>query len=158
MPAIYLRPATADDQPIITRMIREARLNPFGLHWPRFVVAEDIAAQRVAGIGQIKVLGDGTRELASLAVLPEYQGTGLGGAIVWTLLARTPGPVYLRCAVHNETYYPRFGFRTLLRDEMPRTLRREARLVNAVMGVINAVTGGDERMVIMGRDGEQESR
>lgn len=149
MADIYLRAATADDQAAIRRIIYAERLNPIGLAWPRFVVAE--SGGEVVGIGQIKVLGDGTRELASLAVLPVYQGTGVGSALAWTLISRTPGPLYLRCADHNESYYHRFGFVTLPPEQMPRSLRRVHQVVDALAGVYNRLTGGSERMLIMGR-------
>jgi predicted N-acetyltransferase YhbS len=146
---VFLRAATAEDQAAIRRMIRDARLNPFGLHWQRFVVAQ--AGEVVAGIGQVKILGDGTPELASLAVLPAYRGTGVGSALVWTLVGSTAGPIYLRCASHNESYYRRFRFRTLAPQEMPGSLRRIHSLVNAATGAINRVSGGNERMLIMAR-------
>lgn len=119
------------------------------MHWQRFVVAQ--AGDGVAGFGQVKILGDGTPELASLAVLPEYQNRGAGGCIVWTLIARTPGPLYLRCAAHNEAYYQRFGFRTLAPAEMPRSLLRMYTAVNAVLPLINRVLGSHERLLVMGR-------
>ena len=146
---VYLRAATADAQAAIRRLIYAERLNPIGLAWPRFVVAE--SGGEVVGIGQIKVLGDGTRELASLAVLPAQQGNGVGSTLAWTLISRTPGPLYLRCASHNESYYHRFGFVTLAAEQMPRSLRRIYRVANAAVGLYNRLTGESERMLIMGR-------
>lgn len=149
MPDIFLRAATVEDQATIRRMIRSARLNPFGLHWQRFVVAQ--CCNQVVGIGQVKILGDGTPELASLAVLPEYQNSGIGSCIVWTLIDRTQGPIYLRCADHNEGYYLRFGFRTLTPAEMPRSLRRFYIALNGVLPLANRVLGSRERLLVMGR-------
>lgn len=149
MAHIFLRAATAQDQPAIRRIIRAAGLNPMSLHWPRFVVAD--AEGEVAGIGQVKVLGDGAPELASLAVPPPYQGTGIGGALVWTLISRTPGPIYLRCAGHNESYYQRFGFVTLAPEQMPRSLRRVVRLAAPLIALYNRLTGDNQRLLIMGR-------
>jgi N-acetylglutamate synthase-like GNAT family acetyltransferase len=149
MPDVFLRAATVEDQPAIRRMIRAARLYPFSLHWQRFVVAQ--SGDQVIGVGQVKVLGDGTPELASLAVLPEYQNSGIGNGIVWTLIDCTRGPIYLRCASHNEGYYLRFGFRTLAAEEMPRSLRRVYQFGNAFLPLVNWVTGGHERLLVMGR-------
>ena len=145
---IFIRAATAVDQKAITQLVRSARINPFGLHWPRFIVAE--AAGQLVGVGQIKILGDGTPELASIAVTPACQGLGIGGAIVETLIARAAGPLYLRCASHNESYYPRFGFRTLTPKEMPGNLARTYRIANRVMQVINWFTGSQGQLLIMG--------
>jgi N-acetylglutamate synthase-like GNAT family acetyltransferase len=154
MPNVYLRAATAEDETAIRRMIRAARLNPFGLHWPRFVVAAAVdpyAGEQIVGTGQVKILGDGTRELASLAVVPALQHSGIGRAIVWTLIDRTPAPIYLRCGSHNEGYYQRFGFRTLVETEMPRALRRVYGAANLVIGPLSALTGSSERLLVMGR-------
>ena len=149
MPDIFLRAATVEDQATIRRTIRSARLNPLDLHWQRFVVAQ--AGDQIAGFGQVKILSDGTPELASLAVLPEYQNSGIGSCIVWTLIDRTPGPLYLRCAGHNEGYYQRFGFRTLAPAEMPRSLRRMYTAINAILPLANRMLGGSERLLVMGR-------
>ena len=120
--AYQIRPATQADQPAITAMVRAAGINPLSLHWPRFRVAED--AGRVVGVAQIKVHGDGSRELASLAAAPDRQGEGIGGALVQHLLAQPEGqpPLYLMCAQPLESYYIRFGFRRVERAEMPALL------------------------------------
>ena len=76
MGEIWLRAATAQDQQAIRRIIWAAQLNPLALHWPRFVVAE--SQGQVVGVGQVKVHADGAPELASLAVLPQLQGSGAG--------------------------------------------------------------------------------
>jgi N-acetylglutamate synthase-like GNAT family acetyltransferase len=150
MPEPFIRAAHAADQAPIRRIIGQARLNPLGLHWQRFIVAEE--AGQVIGVGQIKPHDDGTLELASLAIVPERQSAGIGGALMWTLLARAPGPLYLRCASHNEAYYLRFGFRTLAYAEMPPSHRRVYRLANILIAVINRFSRDPERLHIMGRN------
>lgn len=146
---MWLRRATAADQAAITALIRAARLNPFNLDWQRFVVAVDNG--RVVGTGQVKRHSDGARELASIAVAPDRQGQGIGGAIVTTLIALEPPPLYLYCAEYNESYYLRFGFRPLAKAEMPRSLRQIHIFANTWLGLFNAVTGQRRRLVVMGR-------
>ena len=148
MTAIYLRRATAADQPAIVALIRTAGINPMGLDWRRFIVADQ--AGRVVGAGQVKTHGDGAREMASIAVTPDRQGEGIGRAIVATLVSMQPAPLYLYCADHNEGYYWQFGFRTLYPVEMPRSLRRIHRIGNALLHVVSAVTGRKRRLVVMG--------
>jgi predicted N-acetyltransferase YhbS len=125
-------------------------LNPLSIHWPHFVVAQT-AGGAVVGIGQIKILGDGTQELASLGVDPAYQGQRIGEALMWTLMRRAQGPLYLRCAPHNESYYLRFGFRTLTLPEMPHDLARIWRIVHLLTRIYNRFTRSDEWMLVMGR-------
>ncbi|MEA2634036.1 MAG: hypothetical protein QOH92_803, partial [Chloroflexota bacterium] len=100
------------------------------LNWPNFIVAEDAGA--IVGIGQVKTHGDGTRELASIAVIPARQSQGIGGAIIETLLAREPGVVHLTCRSQLQGYYERFGFRRLDPAEFPRYFKRMVPVINLV--------------------------
>jgi N-acetylglutamate synthase-like GNAT family acetyltransferase len=152
MTATILRRATAADQPAITALIRQAGLNPLGLDWRRFIVAD--ADGRVVGTGQVKLHGDGVRELASIAVAPDRQGAGIGGAIVTTIISLTPTPLYLYCADHNERYYLSFGFRPLARAEMPRSLRSISWIGNTLLHMIALVTGEPRRLVVMRHEGD----
>jgi N-acetylglutamate synthase-like GNAT family acetyltransferase len=143
---IVIRPATAADAYAIKAIVRAAWLNPFDLDWPRFVVAT--WGPDTIGVGQVKPHRDGTRELASIAVVPEWQGQGVGGAIVRALLAREPGPIYLMCNAHRESYYRRFGFRRLGRAAMPAYFRRFVLLAP----LIRLITLNRVRLIVMGRD------
>ena len=128
--AITIRPATAADQATIRRIVREANINPMGLGWPRFLVAEDAGA--ILGVGQVKSHRDGTRELASIAVVPSHRGQGVGTLIVNSLLQRAGDQVlHLTCEGRNRGYYERFGFRLIGRKEYPPYFARTMRLVNA---------------------------
>lgn len=127
---IYVRVATAEDQAPIRRMIYRARLNPTGLDWPNFVVAEQIQAGgaagegQIVGVGQVKPHRDGSRELASIAVLPAYQRLGIAAVIIHALLARETGAVYLYCADTMPAYYVRFGFVEVGARDLPPAIRR----------------------------------
>jgi N-acetylglutamate synthase-like GNAT family acetyltransferase len=132
--AVKIRPATAADQSTITRMIRAAGINPMSLDWRRFLVMEDDG--KIVGIGQIKIHGDGSRELASLAVIPARQGQAIGSALVRALLAGTSGAIYLTCRRTLETYYARFEFRRIEREEMTPYFRRIMRLARVFMVLV----------------------
>ena len=128
---LAIRPATAADQPTISRLIKEANLNRMSLKWPNFVVAEENGA--IVGVGQVKPHGDGSRELASLAVVPVRQSQGIGSAIINALLAREEGVViHLTCRRELGGYYERFGFRRLAAAEYPPYFRRLMPIVNIV--------------------------
>ena len=128
MPLI-IRRATAADQATITRMIRSANLNRMNLKWPNFLVAEEGGA--VVGIGQVKAHGDGSREVASMAVVPAWQGKGIGSAIIKALIAGEGDRVlYLTCRREMRGYYERFGFRTIARADYPPYFARLIRVVN----------------------------
>lgn len=119
---LQLRPAVRSDQWTIRRIVWLALINPLDLDWRRFVVAE--IEGRCVGVGQVKSHSGGLRELASIAVIPEWQGCGISSAIIRELLARESGPVYLTCRVELESYYERFGFHRLSIAEMPAYFRR----------------------------------
>jgi N-acetylglutamate synthase-like GNAT family acetyltransferase len=148
--SFQIRPATQADQPAITAMVRAAGINPLNLQWPRFRVAED--AGRVIGVAQIKIHGDASRELASLAVAPDRQGEGIGGALIEHLLTQPEGqpPLFLMCAHPLEGYYTRFGFRRVERGEMPPYFRRLTR-VAAVFMAVAALFGERHRVIVMRR-------
>ncbi len=98
------------------------------LDWHRFVIAED--GDEIVGMGQIKPHGDGSRELASIAVIPERRGQGIARKIIEHLLAQESDAVYLTCRSQLQSFYTRFGFRRIQVDEMPPYFRRMIRLTN----------------------------
>jgi N-acetylglutamate synthase-like GNAT family acetyltransferase len=146
MPLI-IRPAVADDQYAITAIVRAARIGRRDLDWQRFLLAQ--WGQDIIGVGQVKPHKDGSRELASIAVVPEWQGNGVGGAIIRALLARETGPLHLMCAGDRERYYQRFGFQRLDRRAMPPYFRRFARMAP----VIRLLSLNRLQLIVMGREG-----
>jgi N-acetylglutamate synthase-like GNAT family acetyltransferase len=118
-----LRPAVSNDAQAIRALIRQVGNNPIGLNWRRFIVAVD-AQDQVIGCGQIKPHGDGSHELASIAVRPEWQNQGIGQAIIEQLLSEGPRPLYLTCRASLEGYYQKYGFVVTTPDEMPPYFRR----------------------------------
>lgn len=145
--AYATRPAVQADQQAITAIVRAAGINPFSLRWQRFLVAEEDG--RIIGLAQMKPHRDGSRELASLAVMPERQGQGIGSALVQALLAGECGPIYLTCRDPLESYYARFGFRRLASREMPPYFRRLSRFTGA-LSCVTAPLGGRWRIIVMG--------
>ncbi len=128
-----IRPAAAADQRTITSLVRAAGINPLDLKWQRFLIAEEHGG--VVGVGQVRRHGDGSRELASLAVVPERMGRGVGSALVDALMARESGRVFLFCQNSLEGYYARFGFIAVGRPELPPKLRLWHRMGNLMASV-----------------------
>jgi len=87
----------------------------------------------MVGMGQVKSHGDGSRELASIAVVPPRQGEGIGTAVIQALLAREPGVVlHLSCRRELEGYYQRFGFARLEPASYPPYFRRTTLLASQI--------------------------
>jgi N-acetylglutamate synthase-like GNAT family acetyltransferase len=131
-PLFTLRPATSADQAEIKALIKAVRINPLGLGWRRFVVAEDENGRFIA-CGQIKPHRDGSRELASLAVRPEWRKRGVASAIIHHLLTPYTGKqaIWLTCVSRLAPFYQQFGFQEIANpQEMPPYFSRVYRLYN----------------------------
>jgi amino-acid N-acetyltransferase len=128
---LTIRPAEISDQQAIQKLIRQARINPTGLAWERFLVAADQNG-KVIGCGQIKPHSDGSRELASIAVIPEYRHQGIASTLIEELLAKSTGELYLMCRSSLGPFYERFGFRSVELQDMPPYFKRIDRLARWV--------------------------
>ena len=123
-----LRPARKCDLAPIRRLILRVRINPSAVDWKRFTVAEDSEGKFI-GCGQVKPHRDGSRELASVAVVPEWQGRGVGSALSWHLMQTAGPPLWLMCRSGLAPYYARMGFREVRAGEpQPRYFARVRRL------------------------------
>jgi amino-acid N-acetyltransferase len=129
MNSFTLRPANKRDFPTIKAMINRARINPTGLAWGRFWVAE--AEAEVIGCAQVKPHKDGSSELASLVVRPDWRGRGVARALVEHFQGEYHGPLYLTCRTELGEFYEKFGFRIVTVEEMPNYFRRVYRFINA---------------------------
>lgn len=147
--AVSVRSAGADDQQAITAMVRQARLNPSDLHWPRFMVAEEDGA--IVGVGQIRLYRDGAHELASLVVQPSTRGEGVATALVDALLADDHGEVYTLIDRRYTGHFARWGFREVAPTRLPRSLIRVYRLGRIVTGVGSLLTRRRIRIVALRR-------
>ena len=141
---INIRPAMEAEAAQIRDLIHLLGLIPVGLDWKRFVVAVN-DHDEVLGCGQIKPHGHDVLELASIAVYPEYQGKGIGRAIIEHLLQDSPRPLYLMCEASNGSLYEKFGFRAIPYDEMPRYFQR----ISKVAGLVTSLARREERLLIM---------
>jgi len=122
-----LRPAVEADTSAIRTLVWRAGINPTGLKWPRFIVATNPDGELIA-CGQVKPHSDGSKELASIAVTPTWQGKGIARAVIEHLLATHPGELHLMCLSSQVPLYEKFGFRAITEDEMPPYFRRIKRL------------------------------
>ncbi len=147
-----LRAATAADQRVIRQMVAAAHLNPLRLAWSNFLIVEELRAGslQVVGIGQLRPHSDGTVELASLVVVPEARGRGIGGSLVKALVARADRPLYLMCDGAKVPYYQRFGFAEVTRRaDMPRSLRGVHALGAILAAFVRLFWPGGPRLAIM---------
>ncbi|MBN1371913.1 MAG: GNAT family N-acetyltransferase [Anaerolineaceae bacterium] len=138
--AVELRKAEQMDRAAIWRLIISERLNPLGINWRRFVLAVDEVGA-IVGCAQVKPHGDGTRELASLVVVPSWRGRGVSRRLIETLQAAAGPPLYLTCRSGLTDFYTRHGFRVLQDHEMTLYYRRLKRLVRAMVWLTRSREG-----------------
>lgn len=131
-PKFSLRPARAEDDLTIHRMIRQEHLNPSGIDWQHFIVAVDHSGA-IIGCAQVKIHPGGVQELASLVVLEPWRGKGVAGALITSLIAQHSGELYLTCRARLEPLYQRFGFVSIPPTEMPTNFRQMYRLINGLL-------------------------
>ena len=123
-----IRKATKQDSAFIRQLIWRVGINPLGLDWRRFVVAVHEHGVRI-GCTQIKVHKDGSRELASVAVLPLYRHQRVAEAMIRYILEDHNPPIYLTCRSSLVSFYERFGFLEIADPEiMPSYFRMVKRV------------------------------
>lgn len=143
-----IRPAKKEDFPGIRALINAVRINPTGLVWRRFLVATSKDG-RLVGCGQIKLHADGSKELASIAVQPQFRGQGVARAIIENLLQREPfRPLFLMCRAQLEPLYTKFGFQSVFFDDLPPYFKRIKRLEE----IFNKMAKSGDRLIIMRSD------
>jgi len=114
------------------------------LDWRHFTIAVSSTGELI-GCGQVKYHNDGSRELASIAVLPDYRHEGIASAIITHLINISPLPIYLTCRSELEPFYQRFGFHSITDNEMPPYFTRISRLVR----IIIKLSRQDDRLLVM---------
>lgn len=143
--ALNIRPARSEDQATIVSFIRQAKLNPRNLHWEHFLIAEQDG--QIIGIRQVKVHAQGTREVASGFVLPEYRRQGISALLMNELLARQTGPLYTMVNEPRAPYYEKFGFRRVDASQLPSDFRREYRIGRIVTSLLSILRRHKVRIV-----------
>jgi len=133
------RSATAADKDLISKMVKAENMNPLFLDHNNFLVAQDDERQ-VVGIGQIRGIGK-QFEMASLAVLKDMRGNGIGTALVNELLERHKAKclaeasdpataslpdVFLLTLVKSAPFYSRMGFLEIPVSMAPMGMQMEA--------------------------------
>jgi GNAT superfamily N-acetyltransferase len=129
---LRIRPAKKEDQKFIREIIRRARLNPLGVHWQTFVIAQKPNGDFL-GCAQIKDHRDGSSELASLYVDPAHRGRGIAAAIIRYFLSQAQSDLWLTCRSGLVLLYQSFGFVEIGDpSRMPAYFRRVWRLFNGL--------------------------
>ena len=148
--ALTIRPAQQEDQETIVSYVRQAKINPRNLHWQNFLVAEE--DHKIIGIRQVKTHTQGTREVASGFVLPEYRRQGISARLMKELLARENGPLYTMVNEKRALYYERFGFRRVDLSQLPADFLREYRIGRIVTSLMSIFRKEKVRIVPLKRE------
>jgi L-amino acid N-acyltransferase YncA len=131
--SVTILPAKPGDAPAILHLITSLNLPPEGLRdaMEYFWIARE--GTDVVGTVGLEVYAD-LALLRSLAVAPERQGTGLGGALTDTALSylteRQFRTVYLLTTT-AESFFARYDFRTIPRSEVPAEVQQSLEFQSA---------------------------
>jgi len=147
---ISIRHAVEADQATIVSFIRQAKLNPRNLKWQNFLVAEENG--QFVGIRQVKVYEQGTREVASGFVLPEYRRRGISAQLMKALLARETGPLYTMVNEKRAPYYEQFGFQRVEISQLPSDFRKEYRIGRIVTSLMSIFRKDKIRIIPLKRE------
>ena len=146
---ITIRPARAQEQERIVSLIHEARISPRNLHWENFLVAEQEGV--IIGIRQVRIHAQGTREVGSGYVLPEYRHRGISARLMNEILGHQKGVLYLMCRDKWVPYYEQFGFRRVRAGDLPSDFRKEYRIGRIMTSFISIFMKDKVRIVPMKR-------
>lgn len=146
MTTFSLRPALASDFAAIKNLVRNAQINPIGLKWSRFVIVENDLGV-VIGCAQIKPHRDGSNELASLVVNPDYRGRGIARSLVEHLAGKQMGELYLMCRSSLGEFYRKLGFEAINESKMPPYFRR----INRLASIAEILRKEGETLLVMRR-------
>jgi N-acetylglutamate synthase-like GNAT family acetyltransferase len=114
---VLVRPAVAGDQEPILALTRGERVNPMGLHWPSFFVAERNGT--LIGAVQMRLHRDGARELGTLVVSPQARNQGIAARLISGLLSRSRGHVFMVTGRKHAAHYARWGFAPIKPSQAP---------------------------------------
>lgn len=119
--AVTIEPARPADEAGIRQLLRRAGLphEDFAAHLAHFLVARS-GRELVGAVGFERHGGDAL--LRSLVVAPDWQGDGLGGALVKRLAAeaqRAGVEQFYLLTTTAEKFFARRWFRRLPRDQVP---------------------------------------
>lgn len=148
--AINIRAAREEDQQTIVAFIHQAKINPRNIHWQNFLVAEE--GNKIVGIRQVKTHPQGTREVASGFVLPEYRRQGISARLMNELLARETGPLYTLVNQKRAPYYEQFGFRRVEVNQLPADFRREYQIGRIVTSLLSIFSKEELRIIPLKRE------
>ena len=146
---ITIRPARPEDQETIVSYVRQAKINPRNLHWENFLVAEENG--KLVGMRQVKVHKQGTREVGSGFVLPEYRRQGISAHLMNEILSREQGVLYLMCRDRRASYYEQFGFQQVGVDQLPADFHKEYRFGRIVTSLMSMFRKEKVRIIPMKR-------
>lgn len=129
-----IRPAHSEDIPVLYALVNEyARrgwllprsVEEIAATLPDWVVAE--VGGRIVGCGSLVWMSPTLAEIRSLAVEEAYQGNGVGGAIVQTLVerARSAGARTVFALTRAVPFFERLGFTVAEREHFPEKVWRD---------------------------------
>lgn len=133
MTDIHIDEATEADREAVLALLAEAGLPAAGLeqHFANAIVARRAGA--VVGSAALEIYQHGAL-LRSVAVAAAERGTGLGVRLTEQAIARARArevPALYLLTTTADRFFPRFGFTTITRDDVPDSVQRSVEFRSA---------------------------
>lgn len=108
----------------IISFLESVRGDTSEISFNQFIVAKD--DDKLIGCVRIKEMADDCLELASLVVLEEYRGKGIGSKLIKEILKKEKRrPIYLLCFMERKNFYSNLGFTLIEKESLPDVLKKE---------------------------------
>lgn len=125
---IIYRNAQERDLVFILEIVKSVSGDYRDFIFEQFLIAE--SQHKIIGCVRIKKMAE-CFELASLTVLPEYRGAGIGSNLVIKILEKNKNrPVYILCSKKRESFYKRLGFETAEVENLPNPMGEEYKRIS----------------------------
>ena len=120
---IKYRKATKKDLSCILDILKGISGSTKDVDAKQFLVA--VNEDRIIGCIRIQNK-NGNYKLASLAVLPDYRGVGIGSYLIKKILAENKKrPIYLFCNKNKKEFYEKFGFDIEENENLPEAIKKD---------------------------------
>ena len=125
--AFVIRPAVASDAAAVRDLLKASDLPLDGVPdtLEHFLVARSSGDDALLGVIGLELQGDAAL-LRSAAVRADLRGTGVGAALVSALLdgaRKRDVKTLVLLTTTAERWFPRFGFESITRDDVPEALK-----------------------------------
>ena len=115
---INIVPASSSDMLVIEQLAKEMDLDMADISREQFIAAKRL--NEIIGFGRMRTYAE-CREIATVGVIRQERGKGIGSMVVHALISRAPSEVFVTCVIPD--FFKRFGFQSV--EQYPSVLQKK---------------------------------